>query len=857
MNKYVLIIICFLFLFCINNVVAQDNPFPVLFDQKAKITIDGKFNDWPLTLPFILDADTQIKRGKRSAYNDIWGIIHCFFDKTNFYIFIETNDKNPLRNKKIGTDIWNGDCIEGYVGFREEEAVSYGEGDFQYGIALSPSEQQTWIWSGINTPMSGTEQVVLKNDTGCTAEIRIPLKNFKLDSISPDNPFWIDFAINNSDDGIARRNQIVWNGDGEGWSDPSVWRKADITDKKEIFVKPFFVTKLKFEPEQKHRLYIYDKGQPWAGGEVTIGTEIFQTDEKGGIDLFYPDEAVYELKTVIGGKSMEETLVVEVDRSRLLDHLPVKRIKVNQIGYHPKEKKVFIMNTDGITLASRTFEVVNKQDNKVVFTGTISDSKFDNPTHENLAYGDFSAVKSTGTFFIRMAGIDDSYPFEIMNNVFSDIFYTTMRSYYLQRCGIKVDDKKSGLSYGPCHLDDGYIKGTDKKLNVTHGWHDAGDYGKYMPTAGVTVAQLLLLYEKFPERFSDYSLDIPESGNKLPDIIDEIKVELDWMLLMQSPNGGVYHKVNTEKFPGTVMPEKDTKKRLIYEVGTNDTGIFCGAMALAARVFQSIDPAYAERLQQAAIKAGDFLIKNPGKIHTPSNDFTGAYLSSDSDDEQYWAFAELFRLTGETKYLDLTHNFLKKSWMPTVGWENTLTLGMYALIKSGKLPQKLKEKLLMIIFLEAERIVTKITLNGYGAALYFSEYSWASNKTACAYGLNLLLAYDFFYEKEYLTAARKQIDYIFGVNTLSKSFLTGMGDDPVKYPHHRITMASKIIVPGLLMGGPNDDAQDGKYPKDMGPKGYIDHPAAYSCNEYAIDYNAPLVFLAGYFMCLKDKSVLY
>jgi endoglucanase len=305
------------------------------------------------------------------------------------------------------------------------------------------------------------------------------------------------------------------------------------------------------------------------------------------------------------------------------------------------------------------------------------------------------------------------------------------------------------------------------------------------------------------------------------------------------------------------MPEKDNKKRIIYEVGTNDTGIFCGTMALASRVFQSIDPDYAGILKQAAVKAGNFLIGNLGQIHTPSNDFTGAYLSSDSNDEQYWAFAELFRLTGETKYLDLTEKFFKKSWMPTVGWENTFTLGIYTLLKSGKIPQKLKEKLLMIVLLEAVRIVEKVELNGYGAALYYSEYSWASNKTACAYGLNLLLAYDFFYEKEYLTAARKQLDYIFGVNVLSKSFLTGMGDDPVKYPHHRLIEASKKMVPGLLMGGPNDDAQDGKYSKDLGPKGYIDHPGAYSCNEYAIDYNAPLVFLAGYFMYLNDKGVLY
>ncbi|MBN2440803.1 MAG: glycoside hydrolase family 9 protein [Spirochaetales bacterium] len=857
MMKYAWFMLLFsIFLIFTDTVIAEEKPFPIFYNQKAKITIDGDSGDWPLTLPLIIDADTQIKRGKRSAYDHIWGVIHCFFDAAHLYIYAEVQDKSPMKNTKTGTDIWQGDSLEGYVGFREEESSSYGEKDFQYGIAFTPSNQQTFIWSGINLPIKDSEQIIVKTETGILCEIKIPVKNFNMESVSIDTPLWIDFAINNSDDGISRRNQLVWNGDGEGWSDPSVWRQADITDKKEVFLTPSFITKLTFEPKKNHRLYIYNKGLPWQGS-ITIGTDLYKTDKKGGIDLFFDTETSYELTAIIDGKTIEKELVIEVDRSRILDQLPVKRIKVNQLGYHPDEKKIFIMNTDDITLSSGTFEVVNTSDNNVVFNGMISAPKFDNPTHENLAYGDFSPVKTPGTFVIRMKGIETSYPFEIKNSIFSDLFYTTMRSYYLQRCGITIEDPISKVKYGPCHLDDGYVKESDKKVDVKGGWHDAGDYGKYMPTAGVTVAQLLLLYEKFPKKFSTYSLDIPESHNDTPDIIDEIKVELDWMLKMQAPSGGVYHKVNTVKFPGTVTPEKDTKKRLIYEVGTNDTGIFCGAMALAARVFKSIDPSYAKTLEEAALKAGNFLIDTIDRIITPSNDFTGAYLSSDSNDERYWAFAELFRLTGETKYLDLTEKFFKKSWMPSVGWENTHTLGMYALLKSQKLPQKLKEKLLMIILLEANRILSKVQLNGYKAALYYSEYSWASNKTAAAYGLNLLFAYDFFYEKEYLDAARKQIDYILGVNVLSKSFLTGMGDDPVKYPHHRVVQASKIMVPGLLMGGPNDEAQDGKYPKNLGPKGYVDNPEAYSCNEYAIDYNAPLVFLAGYFMCLDNKSILY
>ncbi|MBN1698466.1 MAG: glycoside hydrolase family 9 protein [Spirochaetales bacterium] len=853
-NKSFFITFLLLTLYC-GLCFANPEPFPVYFTSQAKIKIDGGFGDWPRVLPFIIDSDTQLKRGKRADYDDFHAVIFCFLDSGNLYLRAEINDKHPLMNKKTGTNIWQGDCIEGYIGFREEEAYSYGDGDFQYGIALTPDNQQTWIWGGIDVSMKNFEAVVLKTEKGAALEAKIPVSNFGLSSVSATTPLWIDFAVNNSDDGAARLQQLVWNGDGEGWSDPSVWRKAYLTDNMAEFKKPSFISKTTIEPKKNHRLYIYNNAQPWKG-TFTIDGDEYTTDESGGASLRFDEETRMELEATIGGKLIKQPFVVEVDRSRILVQLPVKRIKVNQIGYHPKEKKIFIVKTDGLTLTSKSFEVVNKATNSPVFKGEISGTKFDNPTKENIAYGDFSPVRLTGTFFIRMEGIEPSYDFEIKNDVFADIFYTTFRSYYLQRCGIKIEDKISGITYGPCHKDDGYLKETGKKIDVKGGWHDAGDYGKYIPTAGVTVTQILLLYEKFPDRFEHFNLDIPESGNDKPDILDELMYELDWMLKMQAPDGGVYHKVNTYKFPGTKLPEADTDKRLVYEVGTNDTGIFCGTVATAARVLKSIYPSYAQKCEKAALKAGEFLLAHEAQTVTPSNDYTGAYLSSDSDDEQYWAFAELFRLTADRKYLEAANRHMKKSWVPAIGWENTLTLGIYTLLKSGNLPQKQKENLLILFVKEADSIIKKSELNGYRAALYFSEYSWASNKTALAYALNLLLAYDFFYEKEYLEVARRQLDYILGFNVLSKCFITGMGDDPVKYPHHRIVQASKVIVPGLMMGGPNDEAQDGKYPKDLGPRGYVDNWAAYSCNEYAIDYNAPLVFLAGYFMCLKDKGLL-
>ncbi len=113
------------------------------------------------------------------------------------------------------------------------------------------------------------------------------------------------------------------------------------------------------------------------------------------------------------------------------------------------------------------------------------------------------------------------------------------------------------------------------------------------------------------------------------------------------------------------------------------------------------------------------------------------------------------------------------------------------------------------------------------------------------------MAYQFISNKALIEAARYQINYILGVNTLSKSFVTTIGTDYPRNPHHRILQSTSVLVPGLLVGGPNSNAEDGQYPQSLGARGYVDKIEAFSCNEYAIDYNAPLVFLAGYFM--KDK----
>ncbi len=865
MNRIRLFSICVcMLLFLTISVSGEEQPFPLLYTKTAKITVDGSPSDWPATLPFIIDSDSQVKRGTRTSPDASNGIINCFFDSQNLYLFANIIDSTPLMNKSVGTNIWQGDCIEGYIGFHEEKKKSYTPADFQYGITLTEGEQATYLWQK-GSPIKDAVTKVVKTDKGCVLEAAIPLSNFGLKKeIAAGDPVWIDFAINNSPKGTARETQIVWWGDGEGWSDPSVWRKATITDNPKTMLAPRIISKLTAKPNTNHTIYVYSNAKPWSG-EITLAGAKIKTNAKGGFPVKSETDKTFDLVAVVDSTTIRETVVIGVDRSRDIIVLPVRQIKVNQLGYLTAEKKLFVASNAGTKLDSMQFKVVDAKKGDVAFTGTAGKSYNDPATKEEVVTGDFSGLTKPGTYKVTMEGAGESYEFRIDDKVLTDLLYTTMRSYFLQRCGTKVSDPVTKLEYGPCHTKDAILKEDEKTfIDGVGGWHDAGDYGKYIPTAGITVAQLLLLYETSPDKLKSLSLDIPESKNSSPDLLDEIRWELDWMLKMQDKDGGVRHKVNSKVFPRlSIAPEDDTEemtgeKRFVYDKGTTDTAMFCGAMAIASRVYAATDPAYSKKCAEAAIKAGDFLISldRENKILSPMNDSTGSYMSSNMQDEQFWAFAELYRLTGEGKYLDSLNLHFRSRSVPVIGWDNPQTLGISTLVSYEKTPKELATELSNLLVTEAKRIVEKSRANGYRQALYNTEYAWASNKVVLAYGEILTLAYKITKSKEFIEAARRQLDYVLGVNVLSKSFLTAVGTDSVRYTHHRVVVSKGIIIPGLLQGGPNNNAEDGKYEKKLGPRGYVDNVDAYSCNEYAIDYNAALVYLVGYLASLDDKALL-
>ncbi len=262
-----------------------------------------------------------------------------------------------------------------------------------------------------------------------------------------------------------------------------------------------------------------------------------------------------------------------------------------------------------------------------------------------------------GDYYVQVAGLGESYNFTISNTLFNNIYITLMRGFYGQRCGqaVSITHRGTTFSHSACHTGDATYAGSTGLSGTrvaTGGWHDAGDYGKYALNCGVTMGEMLLMYERYKTTLEAISFGLPYSGGALPDTLTEIKYNLDWMLKMQHTTGGVFHKLSNG-FPQGIMPQDDTDTRYIFQISSCATGDFAAVMAIASRVFESYDATYAATCLAAARSAWTFLQNNPTIV--PAGGFTdgsmgGIYGDTNDSDERLWAAVELFNTTGETEF---------------------------------------------------------------------------------------------------------------------------------------------------------------------------------------------------------------
>ncbi len=540
----------------------------------------------------------------------------------------------------------------------------------------------------------------------------------------------------------------------------------------------------------------------------------------------------------------------------------VEHIRINQLGYYPKAPKRLVLASEKVSV--KDFEIVNAKTLKTVYTGVFSEPIQWPLAGETVRVGDFSIFEESGEYFIRIPDVGDSYNFQIRANLYEDPFKASIKSYYFQRASQALEMEHAGVyrrAKGHPDIDIRFHRssGRSGKYQSPKGWYDAGDYGKYVINGAFSLGQMLMLYEQYTDSIGDDELSIPESGNGISDLLDELKYEMDWLLTMQDNDGGVWFKLTTLGFEGMIMPEEAISQRYIIGKGTASSLNFAAVAAKFSRIYSKIDQSYSEKLLKAAIDAWAWSIKNPQRQYiNPEDVSTGEYGDSDFSQEFYWAAAELYLTSGDESYFQyLRANPVPLTIKPGDGWGSLMKfIGTIALIDHSprsNFIDDLKED----IVLAADQLLDKTNNLDYFQPI--DDFHWGSNSDVMNAGIILAQAYRFTEDIKYMDAVLSGTNYIFGTNATGYSFVSGFGSKRVMYLHHRPSVADGVTepIPGFLSGGPNSRMQDAdfaKYPENPAPmQAWVDQVPSYASNEVCLNWNAPLTYVLGFLQVEMSK----
>lgn len=566
-------------------------------------------------------------------------------------------------------------------------------------------------------------------------------------------------------------------------------------------------------------------------------------------------------------------------------------VRVNQLGYFPKFAKLAtVVHSSTEPLDYKLLDAAGTE----VSAGRTTVFGAEPSAGETVHQIDFSAYTKPGGGFTLEVDGQKSDPFDIDSGLYTMLKYDAFRYFYHNRSGVEIAMPYAVESQwarpaghpkdvAPCAKD----TGCSYSLDVTGGWYDAGDHGKYVVNGGISVWTLMNWFERTKylkgdeKAFADLKGLIPESGNKVPDVLDEARFEMEFMLKMQVPEGNafagmVHHKIHDVAWTALgLAPHQDTMQRALRPPSTAATLNLAATAAQASRVFKKYDAAFADRCLAAARTAWAAAEKHPAQFAVAADTTGGGpYDDNNVADEFYWAAAELFLATGEAKY----KAFLQKSPLdkktratesegdsgsPTaLTWQRTDALGKISLavVPSALGVARYRAQLVDV----AKQFVSVADGQGFGQPMKpdaDGKYPWGSNSFVLNNALVLALAYDFTKEKKYLSHVVFSLDYLLGRNALGQSYITRYGERPLMNPHHRFwahqaNPAFPSAPPGVVSGGPNSSLQD-PYAQAAGLAGcapqkcFIDHIESWSTNEITINWNAPLMWTSAW---LDEKA---
>ncbi len=830
------IILAFSALVAPANVSAQD------FDGPVPPEIQGELIYIPFPIEITVDGDLSEWEGVPSSYVDYGPTTSSdpaengsftfavAADAENFYITMRMPDKNIIAGQH-GTNFWNEDSMEFYINASDDlNATAYRPNIFQVNINaadIGNTDPDALRTTGMKSSDANTRGFVFETDDGWGFEASVPLEGLL------ELAHGLEIGFQTQINGASEMDRNV----------KLIWSNADTMD------------------------------QSWTYPYL-FGRAIFF--ELGREDIPQPSD-------------------IEAQPTAAPTPTPAPipaQVSVNQTGYFPKGEKIASLPQDSSDPLD--WKLRNSSD-EVVLSGKTTVLGKDVASGDFLHEIDFSECVTPGSDYQIQAGGLESAPFEISTDIYSQLKHDALAYFYHNRSGTPIDAEYVGEDWArPAgHITDDNVTcykgddpdgnswpGCDYSLDVAGGWYDAGDFGKYVVNGGISAWTLMNIYERFPEIYGDASLQIPEQGNSVSDLLDEARWEMEFLLSMQVPQGQpkagmAHHKMHDRAWePMPIVPPTEVDNdnehemggagRYLYPPSTAATLNLAATGAQCARIWEEIDPEFTATCLAAAETAWEAALANPGIYagNTPG-DGGGNYDDGNVADEFYWAAAELFVTTGDQEYLDYLLESDRFGEVDQFDWGSTASLGTISLLLTeNDLPEDKAAQLEENLLAFADEMLAIQERDGY-SVLIDGDYIWGSNGLILNNTILMALAHDLSGEGKYLDAVRLSMDYIMGHNPLNKSYVSGYGTYPMEHPHHRFWANDPANgypppPPGVVAGGANATADDpaaliANLSAYAPSKRYVDEIGSYSTNEVTINWNAPLAWAATF---LDQKSDL-
>ncbi len=558
-------------------------------------------------------------------------------------------------------------------------------------------------------------------------------------------------------------------------------------------------------------------------------------------------------------------------------------IRINQLGYQPSSGKIAVWCSKK-EQPVKTFQLIDATTKKIAFSGSAGKAFGAYGPFAQSHQLNFSSFKKPGKYYLQSAGTK-SPEFIIGEDVYKGAADFCLRYMRQQRTGFNPYLKDS------CHTDDGYVLYGQKAgipdstyVDVVGGWHDASDYLQYSSTSANATYHLLMAYRDFKSVFSDQHLANGLAGkNATPDILDEAKWGLDWLLKMHPKPDVMFNQIADDRdHQGMRIPKMDSfygkgYQRPVYFVsgepqqrgkfmnnttGTSSTaGKFTSAFALGASVFEEIDFNYSQNLLAKSISAFDFAIQKEGVTQTASVKSPYIYSEENWTDDMELATASLYTVTGKLAYTSAALDYAESEKItPWLGadtakhyqWYPFINLGHYELAKGLKGPQK--DTIISYYKRGIELVNNKARENAFNRGIPFI---WCSNNLTTSFAIQCYWYRQLTGDNQFEDLELANFDWLFGLNPWGTSMVYGLpnwGDTPVD-PHSAFTHIKNYPIDGGLIDGPVYGSiyknligitlyQPDEYAEfQSGLAVYHDDYGDYSTNEPTMDGTASLIYL--------------